>query len=198
MAASDPHMNSFAFRSIRPYGPVSSPVARTSKRTSKIDATLIKNICDRRNHRPHTFLGQRTVRIEECNGSQNEARIPPARRGGRAASSVRGEGLQAPLSLGAAEPHPAREAQAVRIEDVFPGCDFFKFKAARIDSPDLAALPADGAFVGQIGLTVVGDLDRPQRKAFGAVRFRRQLPRQEDVFVFEHQIPMLAIVCSVM
>ena len=108
------------------------------------------------------------------------------------------KGLKAPLSLGTAEPHPAREPQPVRVKNVFLGCDFFKFKAARIESPDLAALSADRAFVGQIGFAVVGDLDRPQRKAFRAFRFRRQLPRQEDVFVFEHQIPMLAIVCSVM
>jgi len=68
----------------------------------------------------------------------------------------------------------------------------------RIDAADIAAILADRSFVVQIALAMVGDPGRGKGEVGRGRRLAGQLPGEQDVAVFEHEVPMLATIQSVM
>ncbi len=73
---------------------------------------------------------------------------------------------------------------------VIEACEFY---GSGVDSSYFAPASAQWSFVIQIQFSVVADSFGWNGQGFGACGFFEELPGEQDVAVFEHEVPMLAV-----
>ncbi len=69
-----------------------------------------------------------------------------------------------------------------------------EFDGSSLNSLDRSAIAGDWSFVVEVGLAVVADAPSRDREARRVHRFAEKLPGEQYVAVFEHQVPVLAVV----
>jgi len=105
---------------------------------------------------------------------------------------VRVRAFENPAITLSAEAKPTRQALSTHFKAYFGLLGFVDDEFATIDSRDLASIAADRTLVVQVGLAVIADPAGLNGQGIVAAGLRFELPSEQHVARFEHQIPMLA------
>lgn len=131
-------------------------------------------------------------------GDRQESRSHSAFRGAHRAGLIRTSGRFEPPGVGGfAEAEATCEARALEGNQKLVVGAGLDGDVAGVDAADGATIATEGAFVIEVAFAVVADAARGKRKDGDAEGFAGELPGEQGIAGFEHEVPMLAIVQGV-